>query len=136
MYQKLSTELRAVTTANCRGCSEVTKEYAVPGPVRQLVAEETLAKGGSGVGVLDGVGVSVIVGVNVGVGLGVGVDVIGGRLANASTVLTTAVSNKSLSLGVDAEQAARTDKLAIEMRAVRKPITSNSAREPRESGGV
>lgn len=102
----------------------------MPGPVRQLVAVFTLATGGSGVGVLDGVGVRVMVGVTVGVGLGVGVEVIGGRLANASTVLITAVSNKSLSLGVDAEQPTRTDTLTIEMRAVRKPITPNSAREP------
>ena len=102
----------------------------MPGPVRQLVAIDTLAIGGSGVGVLDGVGVKVIVGVKVGVELGVGVDVIRGRLANASTVLITAVSKRSLSLGVDAEQATRTDTLTIEMRAVRKPITPNTAREP------
>jgi len=86
----------------------------VPGPVRQLVAIDTLAIGGSGVGVLDGVGVMVMVGVKVGVGLGVAVDVIGERLANASTVLITAVSKRSPSLGVDAEQATRTNKLTIE----------------------
>jgi len=80
--------------------------------------------------VLEGVGVGVIVGVTVGVGLGVGVDVIGGRLANASTVPITAVSNRSVSLGVDAEQAARTSKLTIEMTAVREPLTPDSAREP------
>lgn len=96
--------------------------------------------GGSGVGVLDGVGVSVIVGVTVGVGLGVGVDVIGGRLASASTVAITAVSNRSASLGVGAEQAARMNRPANEMTAVGDPFIQypipNSMQKSAEFGGV
>ena len=75
--------------------------------------------GGNGVGVLEGVGVSVMVGVVVGVKVDVGVDVIGGRLASASTVLQTAVSNKSASLGVGVAQAASPTKhpnISVECR--------------------
>ena len=81
-----------------------------------------------------------IVGVTVGVGLGVGVDVIGGRLAKASTVLITAVSNRSASLGVGAAHAARITRPAKEKTATRELLmsiaTPNSMSDSPEFGGV
>jgi hypothetical protein len=68
------------------------------------------------VGARVGVFVEVAEGVAEGVAVGVDVAVIGGRLASASTVLITAVSNKSASLRVGTAQAARTSKPPVDIK--------------------
>jgi len=100
--------------------------------VRQLVAAETLIIGDSGVNVAVGARVGVFVGVEEGVAVGIDVAVVGGRLASASTVLITAVSNKSASLKVGTAQAARTSKPPVDIKAVRVTLMP----VPRKSGGV
>jgi hypothetical protein len=100
------------------------------------VAAETLTIGDRGVNVAVGARVGVFVevaeGVAEGVAVGVDVAVIGGRLASASTVLITAVSNKSASLRVGTAQAARTSKPPVDIKAVRDTLMP----VPRKSGGV
>ena len=97
-----------------------------------MVAAETLIIGDSGVNVAVGARVGVFVGVEEGVAVGIDVAVIGGRLASASTVLITAVSNKSASLKVGTAQADRTSKPPVDIKAVRDTLMP----VPRKSGGV